>query len=151
MDQPFRANCGGLATPGRAGLAFYGCRPIQRVQAELRFVCTAAGLRSISFGLECLDLRHDQFEPVQLAVDLRLHMPGKNALITCSRVFESATPIAAHRLIVGDTLGEEQPFDPIDVLGSLAHQHSALTAQAPLIFATLGGLTIAQTRGSSMR
>src|SRR5579872_2548321 len=50
-----------------------------------------------------------------------------------SQILEPVAPIAAHRLIVGDTLGEEQTLDPIDMAGPLVDQDLAFATNTAAI------------------
>ena len=54
-------------------------------------------------------------EPIQFADDLRLQVHRQRPAVTCPQVLQPLTPTVAQRLVAEDPLGEEQPFDPVDV------------------------------------
>ncbi len=49
----------------------------------------------VPLGLHSLDLLEKQFEPIDLAVDLRLEMLGKGTVIAGLEFFQPLVPIAA--------------------------------------------------------
>jgi len=53
--------------------------------------------------------------------------------VACPQVLQPVTPTLAQRLVAEHSLGEEQPFDPVDVLHPLAHQRPALAADTPAV------------------
>src|SRR6202011_6208720 len=62
---------------------------------------------------------------------LRWSMEGVGAARRCA---EPLASIATQRLVAGDTLGEQQSFDPVDVLDPLDCQRLALTAKTAAVF-----------------
>src|SRR3954465_3362281 len=53
---------------------------------------------------------------------------GRGPTVTGPQVFQPLTPTLAQRLVAEDPLGEEQPFDPVDVPHPPADQRPALPA-----------------------
>ena len=47
---------------------------------------------------------------------------------------KSLAPVAAKRLVIGYALGEQQSFDPVNVLDPLGGQRLALTAKPAIVF-----------------
>src|SRR5260370_12216731 len=71
--------------------------------------------------------------PIQLADELRLQVHRQGPAVTCPQVLQPLTPTLTQRLVAEDPLGEEQPFDPVDVRHPLAHQRLALAAETPAV------------------
>src|SRR4051812_30075607 len=89
--------------------------------------------QGVAFRRNALQLRQYDLEPIQLADDLRLQVHRQGPTVTGPQVLQSLTPTLAQRLVAEDPLGEEQPFDPVDVSHPLAHQRPALAANAPAV------------------
>src|SRR3954462_10732594 len=60
-------------------------------------------------------------------------MRRQGPTVTGPQVLQPLTPTLAQRLVAEDPLGEEQPFDPVDVPDPLAHQRPALAADPPAV------------------
>ncbi len=78
--------------------------------------------QSIALGLHRLDLVEQQFEPVELAADLRSSDAAAAAAIAGLQLLQPLPPVAAQRLVASDALGEQQPLDAIDVPDPLTDQ-----------------------------
>src|SRR5260370_18436585 len=76
---------------------------------------------------------HRALTPIQLADELRLQVHRQGPAVACPQVLQPLTPTLAQRLVAEDPLGEEQPFDPVDVRHPLAHQRLALAADKPAV------------------
>src|SRR5713101_1519127 len=72
-------------------------------------------------------------KPIQLADDLRLQVHRQRLAVAYPQVLQPLTPTLAQRLVAEHPLGEEQPFDPVDVPHPLAHQRPALAADTPAV------------------
>jgi hypothetical protein len=89
--------------------------------------------QGVPFRLDALQLLQQDLEPIQLADDLRLQAHRQGPAVTCPQVLQPLTPTLAQRLVAENPLGEEQPFDPVDVRHPLPHQRLALAADAPAV------------------
>src|SRR6266496_6481752 len=71
---------------------------------------------------------------------------GSKPAVACPQVLQPLAPPLAQRLVAEHPLGEEQPFDPVDVPHPLAHQRPALAADAPAVLLLgVGALAIEHT------
>ena len=61
-------------------------------------------------------------------------MRRQGTAIARLQLAEPLASIATQRLVAGDTLGEQQSFDPVDVLDPLDCQRLALTAKTAAVF-----------------
>ena len=80
--------------------------------------------QGVPFRLDGLQLLEQEFEPIQLADDLRLQTQRQGSTVACAQLLQPLTPMLAQRLVAEHSLGEEQPFDPVDVPHSLAQPAS---------------------------
>src|SRR5580658_9271906 len=69
----------------------------------------------VAFGLDRRDLAEQQFEPIQLASDLRLHVRAQRTPVARASRLQRAASIPAQRLLIADPLRKQQAFDPIDM------------------------------------
>ena len=60
----------------------------------------------VPLTLHGFDLLEKQFEPIDLAVDLRLEMLGQETAIAGLEFFQPLVPVAAERLVSGYPLAE---------------------------------------------
>ena len=75
-----------------------------------------------------------QLESIELTADLTLEMRRQGTAIARLQLAEPLASIATQRLVAGDTLGEQQSFDPVDVLDPLDCQSLALTTKTAAVF-----------------
>ena len=61
-------------------------------------------------------------------------MQGQGPAVAGLQRIQPLPPIATYRLVAGYALGEQQSFDPVDVLDPLHDQHLALTAKPASVF-----------------
>ena len=83
--------------------------------------------RSASTALICPS---SSSSSIELTADLTLEMRRQGTAIARLQLAEPLASIATQRLVAGDTLGEQQSFDPVDVLDPLDCQRLALAASA---------------------
>src|SRR3954453_8426774 len=84
------------------------------------------GQQGIPLGLDSLDLFDQELEPVELPSDLGLQALRKGATIARDKFLEPLPAVAVQGLVVADPLGEQKPFDAIDVLDPFGRQGLAL-------------------------
>ena len=72
--------------------------------------------RSASTALICPS---SSSKSIELTADLTLEMRRQGTAIARLQLAEPLASIATQRLVAGDTLGEQQSFDPVDVLDPL--------------------------------
>src|SRR5258708_8813141 len=87
----------------------------------------------ISFRLDALQLRQQDFEPIQLAHDLRLQVHRQGPAVACPQLLQPLTPTLAQRLVAEHPLGKEQPFDPVALCHPPPHHRLALPADTPAV------------------
>src|SRR5580693_889723 len=80
----------------------------------------------VAFGLDRRDLAEQQFEPIQLASDLRLHVRAQRTPVAGASRLQRSASIPAQRLVIADPLRKQQAFDPIDMPYPLGGQRLAL-------------------------
>src|SRR5208283_1773077 len=91
------------------------------------------GEHLVSLGLRQLDLIEQQFQPIEFAADLGLEMRRQGATVSRRQFIETLASIAAQRLVIGYSLGEQQSLDAIDVLDPLGDQHFAFAAKTTTV------------------
>ena len=91
------------------------------------------GKQRVPLGLHRLDLLEQQFEPIEFAADLGLEMHRQRAAIARLQLVKPLPPIATQRLVAGYALGEQQSFDPVDMLDPFVDQHLALAAETAAV------------------
>src|SRR5439155_22357943 len=78
--------------------------------------------RSASTAFNCSS-RTSSRSSSRMICAFQVHRQGP--AVACPQVLQPVTPTLAQRLVAEHFLGEEQPFDPVDVLHPLAHQRPA--------------------------
>ena len=81
-----------------------------------------------------LDLIEKKLQTIEFAGDLGLEVRRQGAPVARRQVFETLTSIAAQRLVIRYSLGEQQSLDAIDVLDPFGDQNLALAAEATAVF-----------------
>ena len=122
-EQAFRIKNGGKFWSDALKVDEHRCRSVGSLRHDQR----------VAFSLNGFDLFHEQFETVEFAMELGLHMLGKSASVACSKLIQAFTPVATYRLIACNALPKEKTFDTVDVARPLDHQDLALTTDAPSI------------------
>ena len=87
--------------------------------AGIPSVSVAGVEEGVPLSLDGLDLPKQQLELIELTADLTLEMRRQGTAIARLQLAEPLASIATQRLVAGDTLGEQQSFDPVDVLDPL--------------------------------
>ena len=112
------------------------CAPAARDRRLWRwhsFGLRRRGEQGVPLSLDGLDLPKQQLESIELTADLTLEMRRQGTAIARLQLVEPLASITTQRLVAGDTLGEQQSFDPVDVLDPLDCQRLALTAKTAAV------------------
>ena len=91
------------------------------------------GEQRVALRLCQLDLIEQKLQPIEFAADLGLEVRRQGATVARRQDLETLTSIAAQRLVVGYSLGEQQSLDAIDVLDPLGDQHFAFAAKTTAV------------------
>ena len=103
----------------------------------------------VPLSLHGFDLLEQQFEPIELAVDLRLEMRRQGTTIAGLEFFQPLVPITAQRLVSGYALTEKSPLmrltcRTLSAVSTLrSRQRRRLSSSSGV-----GTLIMAHTRGS---
>src|SRR5919206_142852 len=98
-----------------------------------RLVVRRRADRRVTLTLDRGHPRGDQLDPLDLPTDLRLEPLRRGTPVPGPERVETGQAILAQRVVVGDPLAGEQPFDPVRVPGPLLEQRAALTCQAATV------------------
>ena len=112
-EQALRPEDGGGLGANALQLQQHGRRRGRRASRRLE--------QGVPFRLDRLQLLQHDLEPIQLADDLRHQVHRQRPAVACPQLLQLLTPPLAQRLVAEHPLGEEQPFDPVDVRHPLAH------------------------------
>src|SRR5208282_4199534 len=91
------------------------------------------GEQRVALRLCQLDLIEQQLQPIEFAADLGPEMRRQRTTVARRQFVETLSSIAAQRLVVRYSLGEQQSLDAIDVLDPLGDQHLAFAAKTTTV------------------
>jgi hypothetical protein len=88
----------------------------------------------VALRLDGFDLIHQQLEPVEFTVDLRLEVLRDRSAIAGTQFLQLFEAVATYRLVTGDALPKEQALDAIDVPRSFGDENLALAGDPAPVF-----------------
>src|SRR3954465_1577533 len=109
--------------------ALQGEQHRDRIRCSLLAGWLALGQQRLLLALHRRDLVEQQFETIELAADLGFQMSRQQASVPRPQGLEPRPSISPYRRVVGYSLREQKPLDPVPMLETLPDECPSLPAK----------------------